>query len=177
MRICIAGERLPRSGAVHGEVGNFDRAVDLICRAILAHEESICYAHPAFYLSRGLVYLQMGEKEKGNTDLGRFVDQTFDLTATMGMDGALGTLGYARILQGSREERKKELQQIFKALSGENIPMDPKLEAWKDWWNKHGDTFKAGPDVRALSPGGIRKVPDSSGRTPGADAAIVERTP
>jgi len=144
------------SGTVHGEVGNYEKALDLISRAVSAHEKAVGQAHPAFYFSRGIVYLQMGEKDKANNDLRKFFDRTFNL-ATASLDRAIGTLAYSGILSGSQEERQNQLQQIFKALSGEDISFDTKLDGWRRWWESHRDNFKVSPNACILSPGGIKK--------------------
>ena len=144
-------------GVVYGEIGENEKAVKQISRAIVSHTRAFGAgkAHPAFYFSRGIVYLHMGEQQKANEDLIAFIDRLLEM-ASENTDGTIGTLAYAQLLSGSMQERQNQLNEILKCITGENIPFDAKLDGWRKWWQANKSRFQASPGASALSPRGIK---------------------
>lgn len=144
-------------GVVYGEIGENEKAVERISRAIISHTRAFGAdkAHPAFYFSRGIVYLHMGEQQKANEDLIAFIDRLLEM-ASENPDVIIGTLAYAELLSGSMQERQNQLNEILKCITGENIPFDAKLNGWRKWWQANRAKFQASPSASALSPGGIK---------------------
>lgn len=144
-------------GVVYGEIGENESAVEQISRAINSHTRAfgVGKAHPAFYFSRGIVYLHMGEQQKANEDLIAFIDRLLEM-ASENPNLTFGTLAYAELLSGSMQERQIQLNEILKCITGENIPFDAKFDGWRKWWRANKSRFQASPDASALSPRGIK---------------------
>ncbi len=53
------------------------------------------------------------------------------------------------------EGRQEQLHELLRRLTGADVPLDPSLAGWRDWWRAHRSTFQPGPEARQLSPGGL----------------------
>jgi|GEM_PF-986676 len=173
-------------GVVRGEMGEYRKAIADISSAIA------CHGHPAFHFSRGIVYLKIGEEEKATEDLRVFMEKTLlPETWWMPRDGSsphssiLGTLAHAGIISKRVLPQCLQLNEILKALTGQDIGYDSKtasslnsklkevkgwrqwkrllaseewekiFSAWRAWWLENRESFRPAPSAAALSPGGF----------------------
>jgi len=147
-------------GIVTWEIGKKEESADDISKAIDIFVRALGpgKAHPAFYFSRGLIYLQTEGPEKANEDLKTFMDRVLELAADLPnrLEGLLGTLAYAGIVSGTVQERQNKLLLILRGLTGKDIPLDQNLEGWRKWWNLNRPNFRVNADAKNLSPSGIK---------------------
>jgi hypothetical protein len=147
-------------GIVLWDVGPKEESVNLVSKAIGIFISALGpgKGHPAFYFSRGLMYLRSSQTQKANEDLRVFLNRILEVISERSdkLEGLTGTLAYAGIISGNSQERQDKLRKILEAVTGEDIPLDPNLDQWRKWWESHRSTFEVNPDANALSPAGIR---------------------
>ena len=141
------------------ELGESQKSMELFSKAVAGQEEFLGpnKASPALYFSRGIIYLRLKEKEKANEDIRLFLDGVMGTGGrSKELNSVIQSLSYATLLRGTAEERKDQLLQILKSLTGNNLPLDPDLSAWKKWWEAHRASFVVSPNVASLNPTGIK---------------------
>ena len=147
-------------GIVSWDIGKKEESAGLVSKAIDIFVRALGpgKGHPAFYLSRGLIYFRSSQVQKANEDLRTFMDRVLEVVSERAdkLDGLKGTLAYAGILSENPQERQDKFRQILKAITGEDIPLDPNLDGLRRWWETHRSTFEAGPGALNLAPGGIK---------------------
>jgi hypothetical protein len=159
-------------GVAYGEICEYQKAIADISSAIAAH------GHPAFHFSRGVVYARIGDEEKATADLRVFIENTLlPETWMVGVQFSpywfiIGTLGYAGIISGNDQRMCAQLNEIFKALTGQDIGYDSKavelagsdykseewekvFSAWRTWWLANREKFRPAESAATLSPWGF----------------------
>lgn len=147
-------------GALYEERGERGKALELMSKAIAGHEELLGprKASPALYFSRGILFLRMGERDKAQNDLKLFLDGIFGTQeGPRDLAAAIRSLTYAVLVSGTDEERKDQLFQLLKAVTGKKISLDFDLTKWRMWWEANRLTFKLPKSVSSLSPKGFGK--------------------
>jgi hypothetical protein len=147
-------------GILQYERGDRNKGLELLSKAISGHEEILGprKASPALYFSRGLLYLRMDEKEKADKDISLFLDGIFGTQENpRDLAAAVRGLTYAVVVSGTAQERQDQFQQILKAVTGENIGLDPKLAEWRKWWEANRSKFKVPKSAGSLHPKGYGK--------------------
>jgi hypothetical protein len=144
-------------GVMHGEIGDYAKAEELLSRAI-ARSQGVLAEHSYFY-SRGVVRLQAGQVPQATEDLRRFLDGILQPGRDKpdSLNTVLEQLSFAGLLRGATlEQRRDEMHEILRLLTGTNQPKDTGLAAWRGWWVTHGAEFRPSADARKLTPGGMR---------------------
>ena len=146
-------------GVAYGEIGEYQKAITDISSAIA------CHGHPAFHFSRGIVYARVGEEEKATVDLRVFIQNMLLPETWIGSyRSAIGTLAYAGVISGNSQQRCAQLNEILKALTGQNIGYDSKavdkewkkvFSAWRTWWLANRENFRPAESAATLSPWGF----------------------
>lgn len=141
------------------ELGDSQKSLELLSKAVAGQEEILGpnKASPALYFSRGIIYLSLKEKEKANEDIRLFMDGVMGTGGrSKELNSVIQSLSYATLVSGTAEERKDQLLQILKLLTGNNLPLDPDLSAWRKWWEAHRTSFVVSPNAASLNPTGIK---------------------
>lgn len=146
-------------GNLKYKLGDSQKAIELFSKAVVGQEEFLGAnkASPALYFSRGIIYLRLKEEKKADEDIRLFMDGIMGTAERpKELDRVLQSLSYATLIMGTGEERKDQLLQILKSLTGNNLPLDPDLSTWRKWWEANRASFVVSPNAASLNPSGVK---------------------
>jgi hypothetical protein len=147
-------------GIVYDERGDRTRALGLLSKAVAGHEEllGLRKASPGMYFSRGILYLRMGRRSLAEQDITAFLDGILGPPGKpRDLASAIRTMTYPVLVSGTDEERQVQFSRLLAAVTGTAIDLDPKLAAWRAWWESHRSVFTLPKSAEALSPKGYGK--------------------